>query len=260
MRERPVLLVLHGGPAFDHTVSKDVLALLQDVAQVVFVDQRACGRSDVGPRENWNLDTWIDDIAAFCSSLGLEHPILLGTSFGGFVALGVAARYPDLPAGLIVSSSAAQVRQDRALAMFELVGGREIREVAARWFAHPDPVSGEEYRRRCHPYYNPTKGDPNVFARTIFREEVGIHFWGDEIRRLDLRPELASIRCPTLILSGELDPLITVRDQEELAAGIAASQLVVFNGAGHGVWRDKPGEALATIREFISAPAATAGM
>jgi proline iminopeptidase len=93
-----------------------------------------------------------------------------------------------------------------------------------------------------------------VFARTIFREEVGIHFWGDEIRRLDLNPELARIRCPTLILSGELDPLITVRDQEELAAGIAGSRLVVFNGAGHGVWRDKPEEALATIRGFISTP------
>jgi proline iminopeptidase len=254
MRERPVLLILHGGPAFDHTVSKEPLSRLEDVAQVVFVDQRACGRSDVGPREKWNLDTWIDDIAAFCASLGLEHPVLLGTSFGGFVALGVAARYPDLPAGLIVSSSAARVRQDRALAMFERLGGREIRDVAARWFAQPDPVTGEEYRRRCHPYYNPTKGDPNISARTIFREEVGIHFWGDEIRRLDLRHELARIRCPTLILSGELDPLITVRDHEELAAGIVGSRLVVVSGAGHGVWRDKPEEALATIREFISTP------
>jgi proline iminopeptidase len=202
----------------------------------------------------WNLDTWIDDIAAFCSSIGIECPILLGTSFGGFVALGVAARYPDLPARLIVSSSAARVRQDRALAMFDRLGGPEIREVAARWFSDPNPVTGEEYRRRCHPYYNPTAGDPNVFARTIFREEVGIHFWGDEIRRLDLRSELARIRCPTLILSGELDPVITVRDQEELAAGIAGSRLVVFNNAGHGVWRDKPEEALATIRDFICTP------
>jgi proline-specific peptidase len=255
MRERPVLLVLHGGPAFDHTVNKHVLAPLEDVAQVVFVDQRACGRSDEGPRERWKLDAWIDDIHDFCSALELERPILLGQSFGGFVALGVAARYPELPARLIVSSSAARVRQDRALAMFERLGGSEIRDVAARWFEDPNPVSAEEYRRRCLPYYNPSKGDPDVFARTIFREEVGIHFWGDEIRRFDLRPELARIRCPTLILSGELDPMITVRDQEELAEAIPESRLVVFEDAGHGVWRDKPEEALASIRDFISAPA-----
>jgi pimeloyl-ACP methyl ester carboxylesterase len=255
MRERPVLLVLHGGPAFDHTVNKDLLAPLQDVAQVIFIDQRACGRSDDGPREKWTLDNWIDDIRAFCSALELEHPILLGQSFGGFVALGVAARYPELPARLIVSSSAARMRQDRALAMFERLGGPEIREVAARWFADPNPVSGEEYRRRCLPYYNPTKGDPDVFSRTIFREDVGIHFWGDEIRRFDLVKELARIRCPTLILSGELDPIVTVRDQEELAKAIPESRLAVFAGAGHGVWRDKPNEALAAIREFVCAPA-----
>lgn len=251
MRERPVLLVLHGGPAFDHTVNKHVLAPLQDVAQVVFVDQRACGRSDDGPREKWTLDTWIDDIRDFCLTLELERPILLGQSFGGFVALGVAARYPELPARLIVSSSAARVRQDRALAMFEYLGGSEIRDVAARWFEDPNPVSAEEYRRRCLPYYNPSKGDPDVFSRTIFREDVGIHFWGDEIRRFDLRPELARIRCPTLILSGELDPMITVRDQEELAEVLPESRLVVFENAGHGVWRDKPEEALTAIRDFI---------
>ena len=107
------------------------------------------------------------------------------------------------------------MRQDRALAMFERLGGSEIKEVAARWFDNPNPVSAEEYRRRCLPYYNPTKGDPDVFSRTIFREDVGIHFWGDEIRRFDLSKEVARIRCPTLILSGELDPIVTVPDQEE---------------------------------------------
>jgi pimeloyl-ACP methyl ester carboxylesterase len=222
---------------------------------IVFIDQRACGRSDDGRREKWTLDTWIDDIRAFCSALELERPILLGQSFGGFVALGVAARYPELPARLIVSSSAARMRQDRALAMFERLGGSEIKEVAARWFDNPNPVSAEEYRRRCLPYHNTTKGDPDVFSRTFFREDVGIHFWGDEIRRFDLIKELARIRCPTLILSGELGPIITVPDQEELAKAIPESRLVVFTDAGHRVWRDKPNEALAAIREFVSAPA-----
>jgi hypothetical protein len=46
MRERPVLLVLHGGPAFDHTVNKNLLAPLQDVAQVVFIDHRAVADDD----------------------------------------------------------------------------------------------------------------------------------------------------------------------------------------------------------------------
>jgi pimeloyl-ACP methyl ester carboxylesterase len=92
MRERPVLICLHGGPGFDHSTLKDVLSPLADVAQLVFVDQRGNGRSDRSTPEYWNLDTWIDDIPAFCEALELERPMLLGQSFGGFVALGVAAR------------------------------------------------------------------------------------------------------------------------------------------------------------------------
>jgi pimeloyl-ACP methyl ester carboxylesterase len=85
--------------------------------------------------------------------------------------------------------------------------------------------------------------------RPRFRER------NSQIRRFDLVKELARIRCPTLILSGELDPIVTVRDQEELAKAIPESRLAVFAGAGHGVWRDKPNEALAAIREFVCAPA-----
>ena len=69
MQDRPVILVLHGGPAFDHTLSKHLLAPLQDVAQVIFIDQRACGRSDDCSPALWNLDTWIADVPAFCSAL-----------------------------------------------------------------------------------------------------------------------------------------------------------------------------------------------
>ena len=135
--------------------------------------------------------------------------------------------------------------------MFERLGGSEIREIAARWFDHPEPATGEEYRRRCIPYYNPSKPDPDVVARAKFREDVGLHFWGDEIRKFDLFPEVGLIRCPTLILSGELDPITTVADHEVLAAAIPGSRLVIIEGAGHGVFRDKQDEALAAISGFI---------
>jgi proline iminopeptidase len=135
--------------------------------------------------------------------------------------------------------------------MFERLGGPDIKEVAARWFEHPDPATGAEFRRRCLPYYNTPNPDPEVMARARFRDEVGIHFWGDEIRRFDLLGEVGRIHCPTLLLSGELDPIITVRDQEELADAIPGSRLIVFHDAGHGVWRDKPEEAMTAISDFI---------
>jgi proline iminopeptidase len=251
MRERPVLICLHGGPGFDHSTLKEGLLPLADVAQLVFVDQRGNGRSDRSTPEHWNLDTWIDDIPAFCEALEVERPTLLGQSFGGFVALGVAARYPQLPAKVIVSSSAARVRMDRVLAMFERLGGAEARAAAERNFTSPSVETREEYLRVCVPLYNPSRPDPNVLSRAVRHDDIGIHFWRDEIHRFDLGPELGAIRAPTLVLGGDLDPITTAEDVRELAGAIPDARLYLLTDAGHGVFRERPAEALALIRDFV---------
>jgi pimeloyl-ACP methyl ester carboxylesterase len=167
MRERPTVVCLHGGPGIDHTPLMPLLAPLADTAQVVFLDQRGNGRSDLSTADHWNLSTWITDVASFCQVLGIEQPILFGHSFGGFVALGVAARYPELPAKLIVASSVAQVRYERSLEMFERLGGREAREVAARYFRDHTPESLDAYVATCVPLYSAAPPDPEVPARMI---------------------------------------------------------------------------------------------
>lgn len=209
MRERPTLLCLHGGPGFDHSLLKSALAPLADTAQVVFLDHRGQGRSDRSAPDRWNLDTWIEDVVDFCGALELEHPVVLGQSFGGVVALGVAIRHPDLVARLIVSSSIGRSTTRR----------RSIGRDRA---------------------YRPAPG-------------VGCHFFCGEGFTYDWFGELEPIRCPSLILAGALDPITTLADHDELAEAIRGSRLEVFADAGH-VFRDKPGEALSVIREFVAAP------
>jgi len=251
MRERPTLLLLHGGPGFDHSGLAHTLAPLSDVAQLVLLDHRGQGRSDGDDVEQWNLAHWVPDIADFCEALGLERPMILGQSFGGVVALAVAARYPDLPSKLIVSSSLAKFRPDRAFPMFEKLGGPEVREVAERHFRDLTDETAEEFLRVCLPVYNTTPPDPDVIARTRLKLEVGNHFFRNEGLKVDLLPELSSIRCPTLVLAGELDPITPVADSQDIAAAIPQAELRVFESAGHGVFRDKPEEAIAAIREFV---------
>ena len=256
MRVRPTVVCLHGGPGPDHTMLKPFLAPLADSAQLIFLDQRGHGRSDESSPDQWNLRTWIEDVAEFCKALEIEAPILLGQSFGGIVALGVTIRHPELPAGLIVSSSAAKFREDRALAMFDRLGGEEARLVAERYFRDPGPDTFEAYRATCLPLYNPTPADANVRARMTLRPEVNFHFFGGELRSYDWFSDLGSIRCPTLILAGDLDPITTVADHEEMVAAIPGSRLEVFHDAGHGVFRDKPDDALGVIRDFVLAEGA----
>ncbi len=106
LRRKPTLIVLHGGPGADHSTLKPWFARFTDIAQVVWLDHRANGRSDDGPPEAETLAQWGDDIAGFCAALEIERPILYGLSFGGFVAQAAATRHPDLPAKLILASPA----------------------------------------------------------------------------------------------------------------------------------------------------------
>src|SRR6266852_1265320 len=105
MREKPTLVLLHGGPGLDHSIYKPSFAALADIAQVVFLDHRGNGRSDPGPQESWTLAQWGDDVRAFCDALGIERPIVYGASFGGMVALAYATRHPAHPAKLILVST-----------------------------------------------------------------------------------------------------------------------------------------------------------
>ena len=79
------------------------------------------------------------------------------------------------------------------------------------------------------------------------------HFGGGEDRTFDLLPDLARVRCPTLVLAGEDDPVTPPADSEDIAAAVPAglARLERFPGCGHGVFRDDPERGLAAIRRFL---------
>src|ERR671920_708533 len=93
MRSRPTLVLLHGGPGADHTLFKPEFGAVTDTAQVIYLDQRGSGRSDVGSPEMWTWAGWADDVARLCAALCVARPILVGTSSGGLVAMHCAARH-----------------------------------------------------------------------------------------------------------------------------------------------------------------------
>ena len=105
IRERPTLITLHGGPGSDHLAGRPSIAPLADVAQLVFFDMRGHGRSERSDAAHWNLNQWADDLAGLCDALEIEKPIVMGQSFGGYVAMTFAVKYPDRPAKLIIGST-----------------------------------------------------------------------------------------------------------------------------------------------------------
>ena len=262
MREKPTLLLLHGGPGLDHSLYKPAFSTLADIAQVVFLDHRGNGRSDPGPSESWTLAQWADDVRAFCEALAITRPIVYGASFGGTVALAYATRHPDHPAKLIVVSAeaAGDTHLERRVALFERFGGPEVGALARRRFlegrGHADPASVEAWLRLAFPLYTRTPRDPDAGNRAVRRPEVTHWFTrpGGEGHTFNLLPELSRVRCPTLVLGGEDDPMTPIECQADIAAALPAHlvRFERFPGCGHAVLPDAPERALAIVRDFIA--------
>ncbi|NNE73970.1 MAG: alpha/beta hydrolase [Acidimicrobiales bacterium] len=256
MREKPTLLLLHGGPGFDHSGFKPGFSELTDVAQIIYLDHRGQGRSDRADPSTWNLADWGDDVRAFCEVLGIEKPIVLGQSFGGFVAMSYATRHPDHPAKLILSSTSAKMRIDRILAEFERLGGTEAREVAeAFWTGDDQPAALGPYMEICMPLYGQVAPHPDANARVAFNLDVLFAF--DPSDSMDFRADLARVQCPTLVMAGTEDPITPVACHHDILAALPdhIGTLEVFDGCGHGVFRDDPARGYGSIRNFITASA-----
>ncbi|MBM3517399.1 MAG: alpha/beta hydrolase [Alphaproteobacteria bacterium] len=256
MRERPTLVLLHGGPGFDHSNLKRSHGALADVAQLVYLDHRGNGRSERSVPERWNLAQWADDLHALMQALGIVRPIVLGVSFGGFVAQAYALRHPEGPAKLILSSTAGHMRIDRALAAFERRGGSAARAIAERfWCDAENPAVFDPYFKACMPLYNTTPQDPDGMKRAVMNLAVLSHFFkpGGEGYRFDFLPELHRIRCPVLVDYGEDDPITPPACSEDLLR-VLPKRLATearFVGCGHGVLRDDPLGGAQVIRDFI---------
>ena len=254
LREKPTLLLLHGGPGFDHSGFKPAFSRLADVAQIIYYDHRGHGRSDRRPAQEWTLDTFADDIVRLCDALGIVKPIVLGQSFGGFVAQRYLARHPAHPAKVILSSTSPAMNLPRKLAMFERLGGLQARTVAERFWNAPDAETWKLYEQVCRPHYNTRPPiDPDGSRRTMLNEDILLTWVAGEQQGMNLLPGLAQAQCPVLVMAGELDPVCPADDARDIAAALPTrwSRLATFANSGHGAWRDEPDAAFAVIRDFI---------
>ena len=257
--KKPTLLVLHGGPGFDHWALRFYFDRFADFAQVIYLDHRGNGRSRGGAGSDpttWTLAQWGDDIAAFCDTLGIENPIVLGQSFGGMVAQSYAARHPGHARGLIFSSTAATMKLDDVLSGFEALGGIEARHAAAAFWTRATDDDIAAYVRICNPLYNSSPRDPMSVKGILYQWDVFRHFSlpAGEIWRMNLAPGLAAIQTPTLVLTGEHDPVTPPERSRDIFAALPAGigTYTMVQGTGHGAFRDAPDVTEKILRDFFA--------
>ena len=259
MRERPVAMLVHGGPGGDHGGFKPSMSPLSERMQLVYFDHRGQGRSDPADPATYTLDENVEDMEALRQHLGLGPIVSIGTSYGGMVAMAHAARYPAAVSHLLLIVTAAhggfipraqQILEERGTAMQRQVcemlwaGGFRTADEMRRYYdvmgplyaRKHDPVAAEVGRRRATYAPEPLN---RAFGPTGF------------LRSFDLRPELGRITAPTLILAGRHDWICPPEFSEEIHRLIPGSDLRIFEDSSHSIRVDEPQALLDAIVGFL---------
>ncbi|WP_404381072.1 alpha/beta hydrolase [Knoellia locipacati] len=265
MAERPTVVTVHGGPGIDHVSMRTILADLTDHLQLVYYDQRGHGRTDHAGPETWNLRTWATDLKLLCDALGLVKPIVLGISFGGFVAAAYAGLFPEHPGGVILANTTGgRLDVGASIETFRRLGGDEVAEVARRDFDELTEESAAEFDRVCLPLFSWRPGFAEELAASMGQStmtvDVNLHFNRAQQAGVELDPWslFDRVTCPVLVLAGSDDPICTIDVVEDMVDALSATdvRLLRVEGARHAVFRDAPTETVTAVREFAAQVAA----
>jgi proline iminopeptidase len=252
LREVPTVVVVHTGPGTDHTPYKEHIGpVLAAFAQVLYVDLRGCGRSDVSTPERWNVEQWSSDLRALFARLGVQQPVLVGAGWGAYPVLRFAQRWPGEVAKLVLANPVARTVVPRIVALFDELAGAKAGEVAHDWFASPSERTVAEYMRECFHHVVSPQYATALLLNPIWNWDLAVHWTDTEGRTIDLRPGLGSITAPTLVVAGTNDPQAPPASIQEVVDGLPAVQVEWYPGARHSVFRDAP-ECLDMIREFVA--------
>jgi pimeloyl-ACP methyl ester carboxylesterase len=254
MRDRPTIVAMHGGPGLDHVGLKLALAPLRDVARLVVYDHRGHGRSDHRSSDEWTLDTWADDLVRLCDVLGIEKPIVLGNSFGGFVAQRYLARHPGHASKVILYATMAVGNLDMIVEGFRTAGGDEAASAANDFWSTPNARNGARFSEVCRHLYS-TRNEPLVGdALTLRNPAVFAHFTANEMWTMNFCSDLSTVSCPVLVLSGAQDPVCGPASTLQMIKSLppALTTSIQFEHSSHIIAVDEPEAFLAAIRAFIA--------
>lgn len=253
------LAIMHGGPGADLNTMMS-LKPCADQFTLVFYDHRCNGRSEGAEITTMTMENLTADADALRQALGFEKWAVLGHSFGGYVALEYALRYPQNLSHLLLIDTGGDSRwsQENAPKVLEERGFRpEIVNLFRRF------INGQIEPREMFPSlmklgkaYNPYTGlrqFPHMISMGLqvkLRPEALI-FGARYLKGWTVMDRLGEIQAPTLVIAGREDFQFPPEHQEELAAGIPNARLVLIDRAGHNPHDERPAEVQRAIRAFL---------
>jgi pimeloyl-ACP methyl ester carboxylesterase len=244
----PTVLLLHGWSAFKELWWSTLLALAPH-AHAYAPDMPGHGDSPL--LSSISMLQIAERIERFCTIRGDARIMLVGHSMGGNIALELALARPDLIERLVLVDAAVQPAEmpmytrsylDQtfgwAVLRTSMVAARQI-SLVGRYVPHEHQggVVLPALRRVTYMARNDADAMRLLLDR-LFENPIG--------------PRLADLRVPTLVISGEFDPLVPPPLSERVAAAIPGAQYMLIRRAAHNPMDERPREFNAALLEFLN--------
>jgi pimeloyl-ACP methyl ester carboxylesterase len=262
----PTLVCHPGGPGFSSRYFAGFAGLGETFTLALLNPRGSEGSDRPADPSAYTTEDYVADLEEFRSHLGLERMLLLGHSHGGVVAQAYAAHHSDRVERLVLASTLARFQAEQHAAMeaamaaksdepwFEDASAALVAEQAGQWTTDAELA---EIALREFPFYFARYGDRERAYLRVLDGEIpcgdALKLFNEEIfGTFDLRPELARITAPTLVITGEDDFICGPVNAHELHAGVAGSELALLADCGHFVFVEQPERFAAAVRSFLA--------
>jgi pimeloyl-ACP methyl ester carboxylesterase len=222
--------------------------------RVIAVDLPGFGTSEM-PRERISIERYGRTVAELCERLELAPVVLVGNSMGGFVAAEVAIRRPDITERLMLVAAAGVSQADLSARPIK-VGAKAIALLTTSTLSQLRPAARRPRAR--HWFLSLVVRHPGALRADLAFEGLlkgsGKPGFEDALMAnlsYDFRDRLPQIGCPTLILWGEKDALIPVRDAERFRELIPGARKVLLRDTGHLPMVERPPTFNAELARFL---------
>ena len=265
------VVVLHGGPDFDHHYLLPDLDRLSDSIRLIYYDQRGRGGSAQGVEpQDVTIESEMEDLESLRQYFGLDKAALLGHSWGGLLAAQYAVRHPERVSHLVLMNSAPVSHNDYLLFRQELPGKRAPGEVeqmkalsSTERYAHGDLENDAEIYRI---HFRGTLRRPEQLEQVVRSLRLGATPEGVVNARAiedrlyeqtwllddyDLLPQLAQLRIPALVIHSAND-LVPYECAAHIAGAIPGARLLELEECGHFSYLECPDAVRRAIVELLA--------
>jgi proline iminopeptidase len=265
------LVLINGGPGGTHHYFHPWFSKAKNYARVIYYDQRGCGLSDFEPGEKgYSVHQAVEDLDAIRRELKIDKWVVLGYSYGGFLAQFYTANHPENAAGLILVGASPGMRADTGksgqsqfISEEEKARLKEIQKEVRKLSEEKDLprkkliqiilynnfLNGDWKRQH---FYKPTKERLAQIALYEWDHDENFNsIMSQSQGTVDLTGAFDNCPIPTLIMEGKYDLTWGKKKPEVLKGNHPNAEMIIFEKAGHGIYNEEPERFFSVLKDFI---------